>query len=373
MLIGIDASRAVLAQRTGTENYSLYLIRALLQAGQTHRFRLYFNHTPPDDLFTHDVRVEWRVMPFPRLWTHLRLAWEVMRHPPDLLFVPAHVLPWCHPRRCVVTVHDLGYLHYPRAHPWWARWYLDRATRFNARAARRVIVDSKATRDDLVVCYGVDPAKIVLAYPAGAARFAPVTDEKSLEAVRQRYATGSHYFLHVGTLQPRKNLTTLIRVFAGLVKEGRIGSEVKLVLAGKRGWLCDEILASARASALRDRVVLPGYVAFEDLPALLSGALAYVLPSWYEGFGLPILEAMACDTPVICSNVSSLPEVAGDAALLFDPSNMPGLAQAMEKLYHDSALRCELVGRGRARVRAFSWEQCARQVLAAMEEVGAEM
>jgi len=310
------------------------------------------------------------VMPFPRLWTHVRLAWELGRHPPDVFYVPSHVLPWLHPRRCVVTVHDLGYLYYPQAHRRWDRWYLDWSTRHNARAASRVVVDSQATGRDLVSRYGTDPAKIVVAYPAGSEGLAPVTDARALETVQRRYGTGPCYFLYVGTLQPRKNLPTLIQAFASLAESGVIGSEVRLVLAGKRGWLCQEILEAARNSPARERLVFPGYVPSEDLPALLSGALAYVLPSWYEGFGLPVLEAMACDTPVICSNASSLPEVAGDAALSFDPHDGSALAQAMARAYRDPALRRELVVRGRARIGDFGWRRCAKKVLAALEAVG---
>jgi len=370
MLIGIDASRSVVSERTGTENYSLYLIRALVDLGQAHRFRLYFRQAPTEGLFVQNAQVSWRVMPFPRLWTHLRLSWELTRHRPDVFYVPSHVLPWLHPKRCVATVHDLGYIHYPQAHRRWDRWYLDWSTRFDARAAQRVVVDSEATAKDLTSHYGIDPGKIVVAYPAGSEGFAPVTDQRALEAVRRRYDTGSSYFLHVGTLHPRKNLPTLIHAFASLVESGDIGAEVKLVLAGKPGWLCEAILELAKASPVRDRLVLTGYVPSEDLPALLSGALACVLPSWYEGFGLPILEAMACDTPVICSNVSSFPEVAGDAALLFNPNDERALGQAMARLYTEPTLRQELAERGRRRVHAFSWRRCAAKVLEALEAVG---
>ncbi|MFP3897422.1 MAG: glycosyltransferase family 4 protein [Anaerolineales bacterium] len=370
MLIGIDASRAALAQRTGTENYSLYLIREMIALGEEHRFRLYFNRPPQDGLFVRNERVQWRIMPFPRLWTHLRLAWEVTRHPPDVLYVPAHVVPWLHPRRCVVSIHDLGYLHYPQAHTRWGRWYLDLSTRFNARSARRVIAASRATRRDLISHYRVNPEKIVVAYPAGTPDLVPVTDPATLERVRHTYHTGERYFCYMGTLQPRKNLDTLLKAFASLIARGEIADDVKLVLAGKRGWKCEEIVELARTRVLKEHVVLPGYVPSRDLPALLSGALAYVLPSLYEGFGLPVLEAMACDTPVICSDVSSLPEVAGDAALYVSPHDTEGWARAMARIYHDGTLWQELIARGQERVKAFSWEQCAQAVLAALEIVG---
>lgn len=371
MLIGIDASRAVLAQRTGTENYSYYLIRALVQTGPSHHYRLYAHQEPSQGMLALGEHVTWKIMPFPRLWTHVRLAWEVTQHPPDVLFVPAHVLPWLHPVRCVATVHDLGYLHYPEAHGRWTRWYLDWSTRFNARVARRIIVDSNATRNDLITWYGVDPAKIVVAYPAGAEGFEPVSDPEALEAVRRRYSAGSRYFLYVGTLQPRKNLTTLLEAFSSLLAEANVGPEVKLVVVGKRGWLCDDIVELAQAPNLRERVFLPGYAPMQDLPALLSGAVAFVLPSWHEGFGLPILEAMACDTPVICSDTPALAEVAGEAAILIDPHSASDLAQAMARLYRDPGLRRELTARGRERLREFSWQQCALKVLATLEAVGA--
>ncbi len=375
MLIGIDASRAVATQRTGTENYSLYLIRALLGIGTGHRWRLYTRDAPAADLFEPQEHFEWRVMPFPRLWTHGRLAWETWRRPPDVLFVPAHVLPWTYgvasgTRRSVVTVHDLGYLHYPQAHTILSRIYLDLTTRMNVRVAARVIVDSMATQRDLVECYGAAEEKLVLAYPAGRPGFGPVTDAATLHQMQTRYGTGPRYFLYIGSLHPRKNLMLLLRAFASLVKRGMLEDDVRLVLVGRRGWLYDEILAEASQPLLRNRVVLPGFVPDEDLPALLSGALAFVLPSLYEGFGLPVLEAMACDVPVICSQVSSLPEVAGDAALLIDPHDQESLSQAMARILREPELRQELIRRGREQVTRFSWEACARIVLATLEEVG---
>lgn len=372
MLIGVDASRAVTKERTGTENYSLYLIRALVDVGAAHRFRLYTRDRPPPGLLPEGDRVEWRVIPFPRLWTHLRLAWEVARRPPDVLFVPSHVLPIVHPRASVATVHDLGYLAFPEAHTWASRWYLDWSTRFNARHARRVVVDSEATGRDLVRHYGVDRARLRVAYPAGAEGLAPVRDPERLGEVQGRYGTGSEYLIYVGTLQPRKNLLALLRAFGALVADGAVGPGMHLVLAGRRGWLYDDIVAEAGARGLQGRVVLPGFVPQEDLPALLSGALGCVYPSLYEGFGLPVLEAMACEVPVIASNTSSLPEVAGDAALLVDPRDVGALADAMARLCQDVELRRQLVARGKERAARFTWARCAREVLAAIEEAAGE-
>jgi glycosyltransferase involved in cell wall biosynthesis len=373
MLIGIDASRATLARRTGTENYSLHLVRELLALDSGQRLRLYFNQAPPVDLFS--GAAEWRSIPFPRLWTHLRLSWEMVRRPPDLLFVPSHVLPLVAPRRTVVTVHDLGYHYFPRAHTLFQNLYLRWSTRYNARTASRVLADSEATRRDLVRHYGTSPDKIRVVYPGRNEALAPVTDTGLLDSVRQRYGLARDYLLYVGTLHPRKNLVRLVQAYAALLasSEPTAASEARhlqLVLAGQKGWLYDSILAEVRRLGLDRRVVLTGYVPDTDLAPLLSGARVFLFPSLYEGFGFPVLEAMACGTPVICSSVSSLPEVAGDAALQVDPGDVEGLAAAMVRILHDDVLSRTLVDRGFRQIRRFSWRRCAQEVMQVLVEAG---
>ncbi len=365
MLIGIDASRAARGKRTGTERYSFELIRHLVALDQKNRYRLYFDRPPFCELRI--ANCELRVMPFPRLWTHARLSWEMMHRPPDVLFVPAHVLPLVHPPRSVVTIHDLGYLHFPRAHRLLDRLYLDLSTRYNARAAAHIIADSQATKRDLVERYGVAPSKIAVIYPGyDGETFQPLRDREAIEAVKARYGIAGDYILFVGTIQPRKNLVRLMEAFSLLKRQA---ADLQLVIAGKKGWLYEAIFRRVRELGLEGRVVFTGYVAEEDLPALFSGARLFVFPSLYEGFGLPVLEAMACGVPVVCSNASSLPEVAGDAALLFDPLDVEGMAAAMERVLGDERLRAELVERGLKRARGFSWERCARQTLAVLESV----
>ena len=399
MLIGIDASRTTAARRTGTGIYSLNLIRALLDLGTAHTFRLYFNEapspgildpggppaTPPGDRehsAPHEMaasiktpgngrpHVEYRVMPFPRLWTHARLSWEMATQPPDLLFVPAHVLPLVHPRRSVVTVHDLGYLYYPQAHTLFQNLYLRWSTRRNARAAVRLLADSEATRQDLVRHYHTHPDKVEVVYPGRDESLAPIADPQSLRRARARYGLSATdpYLLYVGTLHPRKNLVRLVQAFAATL--ARLDEPLYLVLAGQKGWLYDDIFAEVRRLGLDGRVLFPGFVPAGDLPSLLSGALAFVFPSLYEGFGLPVLEAMACGSPVVCSNTSSLPEVAGDAALLVDPLDVDALASALLRIVADESLRLELIDRGFRQVRRFSWTGAARQTMHILKEAG---
>jgi glycosyltransferase involved in cell wall biosynthesis len=379
MLIGIDASRAVAGQRTGTETYSLNLIRALVGLGSAHRFRLYTNGPAHVPGISEMPGTSIHSIPFPRLWTHLRLSAEMLTRPPDLLFVPAHVLPLVHPRRSVVTVHDLGYLRYPAAHRPADRRYLDWSTRWNARQATLVLADSQATKDDLARAYGVEPGKIQVVYLGRDEALGPVRDANALAAVRERYGIAGRYLLYVGTLQPRKNLARVIEAFARLTGDPSAGSgqaaalaDVQLVLAGKRGWLYDDLFAQVARLGLAGRVLFPGYIPDADLPALLSASLAFVFPSLYEGFGIPVLEAGACGVPVITSNTSSLPEVAGDAALLVDPHDVDAIADAMVRLVTDADLRAELTRRGQENIKRFSWEKCARETLAVLVEAGAK-
>ena len=367
MLIGIDASRAVSACPTGTEIYSQRLIEALLALDSPHRFRLYLRSTPPAGAFP---GADLRVIPFPRLWTHLRLSWEMTRRPPDALFVPAHVLPIVHPRASLVTVHDLGYLHFPETHPWQQRLYLDLSTRWNTRTAAHLLADSQATKADLVARYNTPPEKITVVYPGRDETLAPVRNPATIEAVKARYGITGDYFLYLGTLQPRKNLSRLITAFATL-EPG-----TALILAGKRGWLYKDLFAQVRRlglegpalSSVEGRVFFPGYVPDEDKATLLSGALAFAFPSLYEGFGLPVLEAQACGCPVITSTTSSLPEVVRDAALLVDPSDTAAIAAGMQRIATDHVLRETLIERGFANVRRFSWTSCAQSVLSVIEQ-----
>lgn len=376
MIIGIDASRTTAARRTGTENYSLHLVRELLTLGEAHCFRLYFNQAPLPGLLPEGA--EWRVIRFPRLWTHLRLSWEMLTRPADLLFVPSHVLPLVHPQRSVVTVHDLGYHYYPEAHTVFQNIYLRWSTRYNARAATRVVADSEATQRDLMHYYRIPEERIHVVYPGRDESLVPIVEPVALARVRARYGLSDSYLLYVGTLHPRKNLVRLVQAFASVLRSSLsvpepLSSDLQLVLAGQKGWLYDEVFAQVRKLGLTDRVVLTGYVPDADLPVLLSGALAFVFPSLYEGFGLPVLEAMACATPVVCSNVSSLPEVAGDAALLVDPLDTGSLAEAIGRIATDEGLRQTLVERGLRRVRCFSWRRCAQETLQILEDVGRDL
>ena len=371
MRIAIDASRAATAQRTGTENYSLHLLRHLLlrdqeQGASGREFWLYYNQPPEAGLLPFHEQAHARVIPLPRLWTHVRLALALLLDRPDVLFVPAHVLPLVHPRRTVVTIHDLGHRRFPEAYPPDTLRYLSWSTDHNVRTATHLIADSEATRDDILRYYPMDSSRVTVVYPGVDPAYHPVTGRDERNAVLERYGIDGDYLLYVGTLQPRKNVERLVAAYGLLRETGRL--EARLVLVGRKGWLPDGILQAVQAS--RAPIMMTGYVPPEDMPALYSGAMALVLPSLFEGFGLPALEAMACGTPVIAANASSLPEVVGDAGILVDPLDVDDLARGILRIASSPGLRRELGDRGLERAQRFTWQAAAKATLEVLDRVG---
>jgi glycosyltransferase involved in cell wall biosynthesis len=352
-LVGVDASRYSVPRPTGTERYSHELLRHLLSLDDADvRYRLYFNARSAPEPFPEDI--ELRCVPLPRLWTHARLSLEMLRHPVDALFVPSHVLPLVHPRRSVVTVHDLGYIHEPAAHTRWSRLQLQLTTRWNARRAHLVIAVSESTRQDLMCHYRIPAAKIRVVHSGVAERFQRVSAPE-VRATLDRRGLPEQFVLYLGTIQPRKNLERLIEAFEGIANEF---PALHLVLAGKTGWLAEPILRRAADSPFTSRINQLGHVPDDDLPALYSGACVFALTSLYEGFGLPVLEAMACGTPVVISNRGALPEVAGGLASIVDPLDVQsiavGLRSELERA-NDEAARARRI----EHARWFTWRRCA--------------
>jgi len=278
----------------------------------------------------------------------------------DLFHATEHLLPRLKGARTVLTVHDLIFLLFPEYHLPLNKWFLNRFMPLFVRRADAIIAVSQCTKDDLIRHYAVPSEKIAVVYEGVDARFQPVTDLDALAQVQARYGLPERYILSVGTIEPRKNLTTLLEAYRTLRAQG---SELKLVIVGKKGWLYEGFFRRLRELGLEGEVVLPGFVLDGDLPALYSAAELFVFPSLYEGFGLPPLEAMACGTPVIASNASSLPEVVGEAGVLIDPRDVSGLAEAMRRVLTDERLREEMQIKGLERAKQFTWGRAAAMTL----------
>lgn len=386
MNIGFDASRITVSQRTGTENYSYYLAQAMARVDKDNRYTLYFRKEPSeklvDELVGDKDSFSIKVISWPRLWTQGGLAWECVKNPPDILFVPAHTLPIIrHPSiYSVVTVHDLGFEYLPEYHQFPQKLYLDRMTRYAAASADHIIAVSSSTKKDLITKFGTEEERITVIHEGvDKQRFFP--EEDTAKKVVEKYSLDFPYILFVGTVQPRKNLRRLIKAFSLLVTSKRnslekVGkaSNLKLLLAGKPGWLYDDIYSAPTEFGVADRVKFLGHVPGEDLPGLYQQAICFCLPSLYEGFGLPVLESMASGTPVVLANVSSLPEVGGEAAIYVDPYSAESIAQGLFELLSlaGSSEYEKLVSDGFARVNKFTWEQCARRTLAVLALGGSD-
>lgn len=398
MLFGFDASRAFSDHRTGTENYSYQLLTHLAQIDTINKYYVYLR---PGNMVGHGwpPNLKFKIINLKLLWTQLGLAARTLSDPLDLLFVPSHTLPLIRRSglKTVVTVHDLGAEFLPQTHQLKQRLYLNFMTHHQLKSATHLIAVSEATKADLVKKVGIDPKIITVIYEGvDLSRFRPTQGDVQKLGVRS-----GNYFLFVGTIQPRKNLERLIKAYAQylkmddrrwkmVVEDRKLKLDQKdpssnfypqnttfypptstvpiLVLAGSKGWLSAEIYRLPKQLGIEDYVQFLGFFPDADLPLLYSRAQALLFPSLFEGFGLTVLEAQACKCPVLTSNVSSLPEVAGKAAILVNPYSVESITEGISRI-QNRAVRIKLKTLGQQQVKKFSWEKCAQQTLRVLEEV----
>ncbi len=360
MRVGIDA-RLVYYHQAGTARYCLQLMRALAGINQEDQFVILQSRRDSRQLVS-QANFQTR-----RIWTpsHHRLeqhllSLELRFTPLDVLHSPDFIPPFRRHCRSIITIHDLAFLLYPQfLTKASARYYgqIDQAV----RNTDHIIAVSESTRRDIVRLLGVPEQMITVVHEAPRQLFHRLPEVDPAPRLQKRFGLERDFILFVGTVEPRKNIPTLLSAFQQLLDHYH--PEVDLALAGAPGWLTDEVYALVNRLGLTGSVRFLGRVSDEELIWLYSGARMLVLPSLYEGFGLPPLEAMACDCPVIVSNVSSLPEVVGDAGLLFDPLDTDALTVAMWRMLSDDDLRQEMVVKGRKRAACFSWERAARETL----------
>ena len=369
MTIGIEAERANLPQKTGVEVYAAHLIRHLARLDAKNQYVLYFR-TQPQEWFYHlGPNFKLKVIPFPKFWTQLRISWEMLTHAVDVLAILASALPIWHPRRSVVTVHDVAWKLFPEAFTPFMRHYLDWSTRHAVKQAAKVVAVSQSTKNDLIKHYQVDPQKIEVIHLAVGEQFRPRNYSDCQPTLDKFGLVYQKYILFVGTMQPRKNIPRLVEAFIKIKKDNHM--EEKLVIVGKKGWLWEPIEQKIKESGLGQAVQVLDYVTDEDLPFLFAGASLLTLPALYEGFGLPPLEAMKSGVPVVVSDVSSLPEVVGDAGLLVDPNSVDSVAEGLLQVLTDKELRLQMIAKGLGQAKRFSWENTARKTLSLFESLKA--
>ena len=393
MRIGIDASRANLEQRTGTEWYAFHFIQAVFPYLRDDEVHLYVREPLRSEWGTIPSNVRVHVLHWlpGMLWTQCRLSWELLIHRVDVLFVPAHTVPFLAPKRTLTTLHDIGFEHTRELYGserLGSKNFIGRVIdfcvrlvtfghyganeydyhRFSARLAvsscEKILTVSQYSKDDICTMYSVDPDKVIVipnAYDREQFHSRVRDNVKSLRKAQQDVKVSPPYLITIGRIERKKNSLALVQAFERVISNPRHAT-LKLLMVGKPGFGYDEVMRYISTHNLSDRVVQTGWAAAENIPLLMAGAEAFIFPSLFEGFGIPVIEAMAVGTPVLCSNVTALPEVVGDAAELFDPANLEAMSRAILRVLEDTSYQEKLRERGFHRSREFSWDISARQL-----------
>lgn len=359
MIIGIDGNEANVEHHVGVSVYTRELLYYFAQqANSNEQFIVYLRKPPMALLPAENDFFKYCVVPGPFLWSQLFLPVYLNMHKDiDVFFAPAHYAPRFCPVPVVVTIHDLSFFYFPQEFLKKDLYQLKNWTEYSIKMAKRIIAVSKTTKKDIVKFYKIPEEQVDIVYNG----FEKKIKEQEENSVLDTYnLTAGQYILYVGTIQPRKNIKTLIRAFT-IFSQTHPG--YKLVLTGKKGWLYEDTLEAAQEHIKTKDIIVTGYVPDAVVTELYRNAFCYCLPSLYEGFGIPILEAMSNGCPVITSHSSSLPEIGGDACLYFEPQDQQDLVEKLSQLYDNENMRNELIKKGHDRVSLFSWKKCAMETL----------
>lgn len=378
MKIGINGYEAVvprfgynketgLPNRVGSSLYCYQLLLNLEKIDKKNTYEIYLPQSPTSDMPKVTENWKYKVIPTRKMWTLTSLSFELLKNRSslDVFFTPTHYLPLFAPKKSIVSILDVSYILFPNLFKKRDLIQLRKWTNFSAKKSMKILTISQSSKNDIIKEYRVGPNKVEVIYPGINTDLASNKD-LSMEDLEKSFGIKNKFILFVGTLQPRKNIERLIEAFS------KLETDVNLVIVGRRGWQYEEILNAPQKYNVKDRVLFLQNVGDEQLPSLYKNAQFFILPSLYEGFGIPVLEAMNYGCPVIVSNVSSLPEVGGDAVLYVDPSSSEDIAKKMQKLLDDGNLRKDLIQKGKKQVEKFSWEKSARETLAVLEEVANE-
>lgn len=376
MRIGIDYTAAI-KQKGGIGRFVRGLVDGLARVDRFNEYLLLCFHRGRDKLqipATQTPNFHERLIPIPErlmtiLWHrfYLPIPVDIATGQVDVFHAPDFVLPPLRRGVSVLTVHDLSFLLHPECHEDKLRSYLEKAVPVSLARADVITTDSENARNDLICLMDAAPERVEVVYGGVDETFRPMESEwELLSKTRQRFGINYPFILNVGLIEPRKNLVVLVQAYERL--KSRLGFSHKLVIAGAKGWLCADVFRKVHDLHLEDDVVFTGYVPDEDLPALFNLADLFVYPSVYEGFGLPVVEAMACGTPVVTSNTSSLPEVVGDAGLMVPPTEVDALVDAMERGLTDLALRDQMRVNGLQQAARFTWLKAAESLLRVYEK-----
>jgi len=368
MLIAFDASRVNIKAKTGVENYSTQLLHWLKKFDRKNQYILYTPKASDPEFLALPCNFKIKEIYFPRLWTQIRLSWQIIRDKPDILFIPSHVMPFLCRTKCIVTIHDVAFKKFPRDYSWFSRWYLDITTKFAVKKAYKIITISESTKNDLINIYKAEPKKIKVVYMG-------FGDDNQKSKVRNReidfgkiknkFNIKKDYLFYLGRIESKKNLVNLIKAFYELLAQEE---DLQLVLAGKAGFGFEEVKKTIKDYSLDNRVIITGYISNKEKECLLRSALVFTFISLYEGFGIPVLEAMNAGVPCVLSRIPVFKELFSDSAILVDHRNIEKISKGILKVLKDNKKREELVRKGKNLVKKFSWERCARETLKVLTE-----
>lgn len=371
MKIAVNTRLLIPGRLDGIGRFADETLRIITTKHPEHEFVFYFDRKP-DEQFIYNQNIKPVVLQPPARHPFLFLAWfeaslplHFMRSKPDVFLSPDGFLSLTTNIKSVGVIHDLNFEHFPEDIPFLVRKYYSNLFPRFARKASRIATVSEYSKSDIANTYHINPKKIDVVYNGAGSIFKPLQLTEK-EVTKQKFSQGNEYFFFIGTLHPRKNLVNLFKAF-DLFKRNTSGS-TKLLLAGARMWWTDEIRLAYEGMEYRDDVIFTGRVTDIELALLMASALALTYVSYFEGFGIPILEAFHCDTPVITSNVTSMPEVAGNAAVLIDPFSITSIADAMQKVASDEGFREKLIVEGRKQREQFSWERTAEKLWECVEK-----
>lgn len=368
MMIGIEATRANKPGKTGVEWYAWHVIQELkkLTVGDGNSWVLYSNQVLSGGLEElpenwYEVRIKW---PLPFGWTQIPFSFELSRRPPDVLWMPGSTLPRVVPKQTVITVHDVGFHRLPELYKKRQVHIHEQAMREIVKKAARIITVSEFAAREMVEAYGIDPRKIAIT-PLGIDHtlYRPISDPEAIEERLRRYQIPRPFVTAIGRLEAKKNIAFLVKAFSEYKTRRGVGDPLHLVLIGPPGFGYEDVRREIDKSPVKSDIIELGYVAEADKPYILNAADALIQASRYEGFGIPPLEAMACGCPVLSSGAASLPEVCGDAAVYFSPTEPEECVAALKRLMEEDGLRETLRSAGLTRASLYTWKATAEKTL----------
>lgn len=374
MKIGVDIRVLTKGAHSGIEEYASQILEEIIKLGKDDEFVLYYNafskeRADFDWMREKNVSLEEFRWPNQFLNYSFLLGWpkvDKLLGGVDAFFSP-HFLNSATTKKCkkIITFHDLSFLRHPEFFPWRKRyWHFMQNIKKQAQEADKIIAISESTKNDLIDLYEIKEEKIKVIYSGINSQFGPITDENYLKSIKEKYKLPDNFILYLGTIEPRKNIESVIEAFE-LIKENKFSpyNDLKLVIAGGFGWLYGNILKRAKSSPYAGDIIFTGAMNGDDRAGIYSMAKLFIFPSFFEGFGFPPLEAMACGVPTITSNCSSLPETVGDGAIMIDPYRPEEIAIATREIFNDEKLKNLLIQKGLEQIKKFSWENCAEETL----------